>query len=207
MAARGWPATLVGGRVGVRPLRLRDAEAWSELRVRNEAWLTPWEGRSPELHRTGPAWTERHSPGAFVAMHRAMRKESRVGRSLPFGVTWDGRLCGQVTVANVVRGAFESATMGYWVDGDLAGRGITPTAVALVADHCFSEVGLHRLEINVRPENAASRRVAVKLGFREEGLMKDYLFIDGAWRDHVGYALTAPEAEDGLLARVGRHTG
>ena len=90
--------------------------------------------------------------------------------------------------------------MGYWIDESVAGRGIMPTAVALAVDHCFSIVGLHRIEINIRPENAASRRIPEKLGFRYEGLRERYLHIDGDWRDHLSYALVAGDVPGGLLA-------
>ena len=76
-----------------------------------------------------------------------------------------------------------------------------PTAVAMVTDHCFRAVGLHRVEINVRPENAASLRVVDKLGFRAEGLRENYLHIDGEWRDHLTYALCDEDVPEGVLAR------
>ena len=203
MPSPGWPASLVSGDVGVRPFRLRDAQAWSESRIRNEEWLAPWEGRQPSLP---PAtWEERHSPAAFAAMLRAMRRDSRAGRSLPFAVMWHGSLVGQVTVSNVVRGAFQSASVGYWVDRSAAGRGVIPTALALVVDHCFAEVGLHRIEANVRPENEPSLRVVRKLGFREEGRHARFLFIDGAWCDHLSFAVTVEDLPTGMLSHL-RHT-
>ncbi len=79
--------------------------------------------------------------------------------------------------------------------------GIAPTAVALLVDHCFSMVGLHRVEANVRPENAASLRVVTKLGFVEEGLHRRFLYIDGAWRDHLTFALLREDAPEGVLRR------
>jgi ribosomal-protein-alanine N-acetyltransferase len=203
----GWPVSLTAGRVGVRPLRLRDAATWSELRIRNEEWLSRWEGRQPQLPPS--SWEDRHSPAAFAAMLRVLRKDAREGRCLPFAVMCDGSLVGQVTVSNLVRGAFQSASVGYWVDGAMAGQGIVPTALALVVDHCFAQVGLHRIEANVRPENAPSLRVVRKLGFREEGLHPRFLYIDGGWRDHLCFALTLEDVPDGLLERVlpgERHT-
>src|SRR5690606_11840093 len=92
-------------------------------------------------------------------------------------------------------------TMGYWMDVELAGRGIMPTAVALAADYWFFTAGLHRIEVNIRPENHASRRVVEKLGFREEGLRVRLLHIDGQWCDHRSFALTAEDVPDGLLRR------
>jgi ribosomal-protein-alanine N-acetyltransferase len=134
-------------------------------------------------------------------MLRVLRHEAKAGRCLPFAVTYDGELAGQVTVSNVVRGAFQSASVGYWVDAQLAGRGVVPTALALVVDHCFTDVGLHRIEANVRPENAPSRRVLEKLGFRHEGLHPRFLYIDGEWRDHLSFAVTVEDVPEGLLRR------
>jgi ribosomal-protein-alanine N-acetyltransferase len=199
VSAAGWPARLAHGQVEVRPLRARDAPAWSELRIRNERWLSPWEGRPPA--QPPAPWRDRHSPTVFAMMLRGTRREARAGRMLPFAVTVDGRLSGQITVNSIVRGAFDCGYVGYWVDERVAGHGVLPTALALVLDHCFGPVGLHRVEANVRPENAASRRVVDKLGFREEGLHARYLFIDEDWRDHVTYALLREDAPEGVLRR------
>jgi ribosomal-protein-alanine N-acetyltransferase len=132
---------------------------------------------------------------------RQLRRYAREGTTLPFAVTYRDRLVGQVTAGNIWRGSLNSCFLGYWVDGRYAGRGITPTAVALLADHCFTTARLHRVEANIRPENVASRRVVEKLGFRDEGLRERYLFIDGAYRDHVCYGLTVEEAPGGVLRR------
>jgi ribosomal-protein-alanine N-acetyltransferase len=121
--------------------------------------------------------------------------------AMPWVVTYEGRFAGQLTVGAIVWGSARSAQVGYWVDQRIAGRGVMPTAVALVTDHCFGVVGLHRLEVNIRPENAASLRVVEKLGFREEGTRAAFLHIAGAWRDHSSFALTAGEVPEGLLAR------
>jgi len=126
---------------------------------------------------------------------------------MPFAIwLYEGRsarMVGQLTIGNIVRRAFCSGHAGYWIDAAAAGRGVMPTALALATDHAFTQGGLHRMEVNIRPENMPSRRVVEKLGFREEALHVRYLHIDGAWRDHVGYALTSEEvaADGGLLAR------
>jgi ribosomal-protein-alanine N-acetyltransferase len=191
----GWPATLRDGDVELRPYRMRDAAAWSEVRLANEAWLAPWEpaGRG--------AWAERYGVPAFAPMLRQLRRQARDGTTLPFAVTYRGRLVGQATAGNVWRGSLGSCFLGYWIDGRYAGRGIMPTAVALLTDHCFGPTRLHRVEANIRPENTASRRVVEKLGFRQEGLRERYLLIDGAYRDHLCYALTVEEVPGGLLRR------
>ena len=184
------------GRVGLRPPRLRDASAWSELRLRNEAWLSPWEPTSSE------PWQVRHSVVSWPSALGSLRRLARAGVLLPFMITYDDQLVGQLTVSNIVRGALRSAQIGYWVARDHAGRGIVTTAVALATDHCFGPVGLHRVEVDIRPENDPSRRVVAKLGFREEGYLVRYLDIDGAWRDHVTYALTVEDVPGGLLRRL-----
>jgi ribosomal-protein-alanine N-acetyltransferase len=187
-----WPVELSEGRVGLRPLRLRDSTAWREVRIRNAEWLRQWEATSPE-----PA---RDVAPTYPAMVRRLKTEAREGRTLPFVVTYDGVLVGQLTVGGIAWGSLRSAHVGYWIDQRVAGRGVMPTAVALATDHCFA-IGLHRVEINIRPENVASRRVVEKLGFRPEGLRPSFLHIDGAWRDHLSFALVADEIPGGLVAR------
>ena len=108
---------------------------------------------------------------------------------------------GQLTVGSITWGSARSGQVGYWIDEAYAGRGITPTALAMAVDHCFGVIGLHRLEASIRPENHASRRVVEKLGFREEGVRVRQLHINGAWRDHVCYALTAEEVPQGFMPR------
>jgi ribosomal-protein-alanine N-acetyltransferase len=182
-------------------LRLRDGAAWVEIRLRNEDWLAPWEATPPGTSAIPLSWSERQTLGVFTQMLRTLRRQARQGSSLPFAVTFEGRLAGQLTVGNVVRGAFNNAYVGYWVDQSVAGRGVMPMALAMVVDHCFGSVGLHRIEANVRPENAASKRVVEKLGFRQEGLHQRYLAIDGAYRDHVGYAVTVEDVPEGMVQR------
>ena len=171
----------------LRPPRLRDARTWSEVRLRNEKWLEKWEPTSPMT------WRERNSVGAWPALHSALRSNARKGTMLPFVITYGDRFVGQLNLSNVVHGALRSCTVGYWVDGAMAGRGITPAALALAIDHCFGAVGLHRVEVDIRPENAASLRVVEKLGLRREGFYQRFLDIDGGWRDHVAFAVTVEE--------------
>jgi ribosomal-protein-alanine N-acetyltransferase len=190
--APGWPAYLSDGSVGLRPIRRRDAAAWKSVRACNVEWLVQWEATAPDgaLRQT-----------TYATMVRHLRAEARAGRMLPFVVTYDDVLVGQLTVGGVTWGSLASAHIGYWVDRRVAGRGIIPTAVALAVDHCFFTVGLHRVEINVRPENSASLRVPEKLGLRDEGIRERFLHIDGAWRDHRCFAVTAEEVPGGMLRR------
>lgn len=188
--------------MAVRPLRLRDGPAWVEVRLRNEQWLAPWEATPPGTGPGRPSWSSRHSLAVYTTMLRTLRRQVRAGVTLPFAVFVHDQLAGQVTVGNIVRGALNGGYVGYWVDERQAGRGVTPTALALVIDHCFTSAGLHRVEANIRPENRPSRRVVEKLGFTEEGLHRSYLAIDGAYRDHVCYALLAEDVPGGLLRRL-----
>ena len=134
-------------------------------------------------------------------MRRAVLRRAAMGLSLPFVIRVEGRLAGQVTIDNVVRGALRSGYLGYWIDRSVAGRGMASLAVALVCDHAFGAVGLHRVEADIRPENLPSQRLVERLGFQREGLLRRYLDIDGDWRDHLSFALLAEDAPGGLLAR------
>jgi ribosomal-protein-alanine N-acetyltransferase len=176
--------------VALRPLRSRDATVWRELRRANSSWLREWEATRP-----GDVSGEI----GYGPMVRRLRSEARAGRTMPFAVEYEGRFVGQLTVAGITWGSLCAAHIGYWIDQKHAGRGIMPTSVALATDHCLLRMGLHRVEICIRPENHNSRRVVEKLGFREEGLRPRYLHIDGDWRDHLVYVLTAEEVPRGIL--------
>lgn len=193
----GWPAVLredsVRGAVVLRPLRRSDARAWTDLRNRNRGWLDPWEATAPAA-----AW---NPPPTFNGYVRLLNSQARAGTTLPFAVVLDDELVGQLTVASITYGSLCSASIGYWISEHVAGRGVIPTATALAIDHCFTALGLHRVEINIRPENRPSLQVAAKLGLRDEGLRERYLHIQGQWRDHRSFAITAEEVPDGLLAR------
>ena len=179
--------------MGLRPIATRDVSAWRETRRRNADWLRPWEATQPDPAAPAPS---------FRSMVRTLRAEARAGRVLPFVMTYDDRLVGQLTMSGVTYGSLRGAHIGYWIDQAFAGRGVTPTAVALACDHAYWVLGLHRIEIAMRPENQASRRVVEKLGFRFEGTRPAFLHIDGDWRDHLIYALHQDEAPEGLLARL-----
>ncbi|ALE06940.1 GNAT family acetyltransferase [Arthrobacter sp. ERGS1:01] len=193
-----WPVTLESGDLILRPIKLRDRAEWMRVRSRNAAWLQPWEASNPVGQGDLPT---------FGGMVRALNGQARDATALPFVITErvphqaKPALVGQLTVSSIMWGSAMMATLGYWVDQGRAGRGIAPTAAAMVTDHCFQTLGLHRMEINIRPENAASLRVVEKLGFRDEGLRPRYLHINGEWADHRSFALTAEEVPGGILPR------
>lgn len=204
----GWPARIgplrvPAGRVTLRPIRLRDAAVWSRSRIENREQLEPWEptGLAP--------WADRHHVTAWPGLCATLRADARRGRILPLVIEVDGTFRGQITVGNIVRGALSSAWIGYWVDKAVVGRGVATGALALGLDHCFGPMGLHRVEATVRPENLASRAVLEHAGFREEGLLRRYLDVDGAWRDHLLVAMTVEEVPGSVsdrLVRAGRAT-
>lgn len=188
-----WPVELSEPPVGLRPLRYRDGRAWAEIRQRNAEWLQSWEATSPpESKALGMSFRQ------MVRMHAA---QARAEEAVSWAITYGDRLCGQISVSNIVWGSARMGTVGYWIDGGVAGRGIMPTALALVTDYCFFTAGLHRLEVNIRPENHASLRVVEKLGFREEGMRLRLLHINGEWRDHRSFALTVEDVPEGLMHR------
>ena len=192
--SRGWPARLHAADVTLRPLAASDARAWRDARRRNSAWLVPWDATVP------PGADAR--PSTFRSLVRRLHRQARAGTTYPFAIEVDGRFAGQITVNNIVRGSAQFASVGYWIDQQYAGRGVMPRAVAMVIDHCFTVAGLHRIEIAIRPENSNSLRVVEKLGLHEVGYAPKFLHIDGAWRDHRVYAITAEECPEGLLARL-----
>ncbi|TIC88242.1 GNAT family N-acetyltransferase [Nocardioides sp. GY 10113] len=194
---QAWPNRLTSGTdpvVTLRPIRASDATAWRSARQRNAAWLTPWDATVP------PGGDAR--PTSFRGLVRRLRVSAKRGTSLPFVIEVDGSFAGQVSVNNIVRGSAQFASVGYWIDQRFAGRGVMPRAVAMAIDHCFTTVGLHRIEVCIRPENSNSLRVVEKLGIREVGYAPRFLHIDGEWRDHRIFAITKEEVPTGVLARL-----
>lgn len=183
--------TLRDDTVTLRPIRVRDARALERLLLENRRWLSKWEATSPQ------------GIGSFDMRSgiRSLLATARGGHGLPFVLEHDGEVAGQLNVSSISYGSLASATLGYWVAERFAGLGITPTAVALATDYCFAQLGIHRMEICIRPENGPSLRVVQKLGFRYEGLRRRYIHIDGDWRDHYCFALVSEELPQGVLAR------
>lgn len=197
----GWPSVLgplrvPAGVIRLRPVRMRDGVAWSRIRLADRAYLERWEP-SVEVD-----WVTRHGSASWPPLCSSLRTEARYGRMLPYVIELDGKFCGQLTVGNIAHGALRSAWIGYWVSSAVAGGGVATAAVALGLDHCFGPVRLHRVEATVRPENAASRAVLAKVGFRQEGLLRRYLDVDGAWRDHLLVALTVEEVDGSVTAAL-----
>lgn len=203
-SGRAWPVRLAGRTptgiaVTLRPLVLADEPVFHEVRRLNAAWLEPWDATLP-----GPPTPLRGFP-ELVRHHEA---DAVAGRSLPFVVEVDRRLVGQISASTITLGSFRSCSLGYWVSRSVAGRMVIPTSIAMVGDHLFGSMGLHRIEVNIRPENDASLAVVRKLGFRDEGVRRRMLHIDGDWRDHRSFALTIEDlAGESFGERLVRLTG
>lgn len=193
----GWPVTLAHGRIGIRPLAMKDASRWAALRDANAAWLSPWEATVPPGSGRGIA--------SYREMIRTLRARARRGQTMPFVITYDGKMVGQLTVSGITQGSARWGSIGYWIARDHAGLNITPTAVALVCDHLLFTMGMHRVEIAIRPENAASLRIVEKLGFIEYGLALGYLHIAGDWRDHRLFQILAEDVPEHLISRLPAH--
>ena len=177
--------------VRLRLVRMKDSKNMERLILSNREWLRPWEATNPE------------GPNSFDirGQIRTLLRQMDSNTCLPFVIEEDDVIVGQLNVANILFGSVSSCVIGYWVAPEVAGRQITPTAVALVSDYLFNTVGIHRIEIDIRPENVSSLRVVEKLGFRYEGLKERFIHINGAWRDHYVFALTREEVESGVLNR------
>jgi ribosomal-protein-alanine N-acetyltransferase len=182
---------LIGRRLVLRPLVVEDFPAWQEVRSRNADWLLKWEPmRSPGA--PDPV----QSRDAFAVRCGARQRERQLGTGYGYGIFVDGHLAGEINLSIVQRGPFQSAYVGYWIDESQAGRGYTPEALVVLARFAFQELRLHRIQIAIIPRNRSSRRVVEKLKIREEGVALRYLEINGAWEDHVRYAITAEEWVD-----------
>lgn len=182
---------LYGRRIVLRPLVTQDFDGWSEVRRRNGTWLTNWEpAKLP--HHPDPE-TNRE---VFAARCAARDRERHAGTYYAFGIFVDGVFAGEININNIVRGAFQSATVGYWIDKARAGRSYMSEALVLIAQYAFEDLHLHRLEICIIPRNHNSRRVVEKLGIREEGMAERFLEINGTWEDHLRFGITAEEWQE-----------
>ena len=173
---------LQGGGLYLRYPRSGDYTAWSALREKSRDFLTPWE----------PAWPpDELTRGAFRRRIRRYNDEIKNDAAYPFFLfrQADNALLGGCTLSNIRRGVCQSASVGYWIGGPYAHSGYMTGAMRVLLPFVFETLALHRLEAACIPDNEPSRRLLLKLGFREEGRARRYLQINGEWRDHILFSL------------------
>jgi [ribosomal protein S5]-alanine N-acetyltransferase len=183
----GQQPVITGDGVYLRYPRMPDFLAWSRVRGDSRAFLTPWE----------PVWaSDELTRGAFRRRLKRYARETRHDTAYAFFVfrKEDDALIGGCTLSNVRRGVTQCCALGYWVGERFARQGYMHSAVKALIPFIFRTLGLHRIEAACLPSNGPSRSLLAKTGFREEGLAKRYLMINGEWQDHVLFALLADEA-------------
>jgi len=186
----GQQPVIKGDNVYLRYPRVTDFLAWARLRHESRAFLSPWE----------PQWTtDELTKGAFRRRLKKYQRESRLDSAYAFFVfrTEDNSLLGGCTLSNVRRGVTQCCALGYWIGERFARQGYMFDAVKSLIPFIFRTLGLHRIEAACLPSNEPSKSLLKKAGFREEGLARRYLQINGEWQDHVLFALLAEEARLG----------
>ena len=180
--------TVEGERVFLRPPRVGDYEEWANLRRKSEAFLRPWEPTWPKDDLTLPAYRRR-----LRGYWRDMRGDS----AYPFFVfeREHGRLVGALTLSSVRRGVAQSASLGYWIGQPHARKGYMTDAVRTLVRHAIFVLMLNRVEAACIPENEASRRLLERCGFVREGFARQYLKINGRWRDHLLFAIVRADLD------------
>lgn len=191
----GLPApVLEGSRVLLRPPRMEDWPAWSALRAKSRDFLVPWE----------PAWPrDALGQAAYRRRLRQVVREREAGEAYGFFVLRrdDRELLGGITLSEIRRGVAQAGSVGYWMGAPHARRGYMGEALRALLPFAFETLALHRLEAACLPENEPSRRLLERTGFRQEGLARSYLRIDGRWRDHLLFALIESEWKEGAGRR------
>jgi ribosomal-protein-alanine N-acetyltransferase len=186
----GQQPVIRGERIYLRYPRIADYPVWSKLRGDSRDFLTPWE----------PAWADDElTRGAFRRRIKRYQKEARLDSAYVFFVLResDDVLLGGCTLSNVRRGVTQGCTLGYWIGARFARQGYMTSAVKALIPFVFKTLGLHRIEAACLTENSASQNLLARAGFRQEGLARRYLLINGEWADHLLFALLKEEAQLG----------
>ena len=175
---------LVNNDVTLRKPEIDDHQDWASLRDKSRDHLVAWEENWPP---------EELSLSAFKKRLRSYEQEMSKGAGLHLLIIRreDRRLLGGASLTNIRYGASRSGLLGYWLGVENTGHGYASSAVEALMRHAFEGIELNRLEAACQPENSASRKLLERCGFQEEGLAKEYLRINGRWRDHMIYAVTA----------------
>jgi len=185
----GQQPVIKGDGVYLRYPRIADYLAWARLRGESRAFLSPWE----------PVWaSDELTKGAFRRRIKRYQRESRQDSAYAFFVfrTEDDALMGGCTLSNIRRGVTQCCALGYWIGERFARQGYMQDAVGALIPFIFTTLGLHRIEAACLPSNEPSKSLLQKAGFRQEGLARKYLQINGQWQDHVLFALLENDARE-----------
>jgi ribosomal-protein-alanine N-acetyltransferase len=168
-----------------------DAPVLAELQQANREFLAPWSPRRDPRHATvdGQRW----------AIADVLARHAK-GTALPHVIVSEGAVVGRVTLSDIVRGAFSSCHLGYWVSQSHNGRGLATAAVGEMLATAFEQLGLHRVEAGTVPHNARSRAVLERNGFVRFGYAPAYLNIADEWQDHVLYQALNPSHDGRALS-------
>jgi len=169
-----------------RLLTADDAPVLSELLRRNRAFLAPWQPLRPEEFYTVNGQQE--SVAQTLIQHEA-------GNCLPLVVMDRAEVVGTITLESIIRGAFQSCSVGYWLAEDAQGQGLATQALREAVHLAFHDLRLHRVQAGTQVHNLRSQRVLDRLGFARYGLAPSYLKIDGEWQDILLYQLLTPTPE------------
>lgn len=171
-------------RIDIRRIEVHEAHMLLDLRIRNRAFLTPYEPNFPDAHYT--------LEGQQNLLEKAkISWDNDAGYAMGIFLANTHQLIGRVSLSNVVRGAWESCTLGYFLDEPLNGQGLMTEALSHAVQFAFGTIALHRIQAAVMPWNVGSIRVLEKVGFEYEGYAKHYLKINGVWEDHNLYSITS----------------
>lgn len=174
-----------------RPLLLDDAPALAAVLTENRAFLAPWQPLRSDEHFSTDG--QRRATAAVLDQQAA-------GGAVPLAITDDsGALVGALTLSSVIRGAFQSCSVGYWLAESAQGRGLATAAVREAVAMAFGELRLHRVQGETLVHNARSQRVLERVGFVEYGRAATYLRIAGTWQDNVLHQLITPTPERVLV--------
>ena len=166
----------------LRPGDISDHLAWAHLRERSRGFLMPWE----------PTWpADDLTRGSFRRRLRRQADEIERDDAYPFLIFREGddTLLGGLTLGQIRRGVAQAGTLGYWMGEPHAGRGYMTKAVRAAMHFAFATLRLHRIEAACLPHNAPSIHLLQRVGFKQEGYARAYLRINGAWQDHLLFAL------------------
>jgi ribosomal-protein-alanine N-acetyltransferase len=183
LSPASYAAPLVRGEgIYLRPPEMRDFEAWTDLRARSRAFLTPWE----------PAWpADDLTRASFRRRLHHNQQEIANDEAYPFLIFRDDDnvLVGGLSLGQIKRGVVQAATLGYWIGAPHARQGFMSVALRAVTGYAFTTLRLHRIEASCLPHNEASKKLLERTGFTREGYARAYLRINGIWQDHLVYGL------------------